>query len=86
MGSFGQPSKFCGEKSHATQDLVSTELVQAAIFVFHLKSHIFSLKFFGIMFKFLVKMCLTVYWSIFKMFLTVSMSIFDSSAKTVMPK
>ena len=86
MGSSWQASKFCGEKSHTTQDLVSTELVQAAIFVFQLKSHMPSLRFFGIIFQFVVKMCLTVHWSIFKMCLTVSLSIFGSSAITVMPK
>jgi len=36
------------------QDLVSTELVQTEMFVFQLNSHISSLRFFGIMFKFVV--------------------------------
>jgi hypothetical protein len=85
-GFFGQASKFCGEKCHTNQDLVNIKLIQEAVFVFLLKSHIPSLRFFGIMFKFVVTMCLTVYWSIFKMCLTVSLSIFNSSAITVMPK
>ena len=75
MGSFEWASQFCGEKSHTSQDLVSTEHVQAVVFVFQLNYRRSSVRFFAIMFKFVVKTCLTV-----------SLSIFNSSATNLMPK